>query len=174
MSELERNQPVSRVESLLMSTPTSILQEQESSSCTRLLLALNDVPLTLPPLSPPPRLMQSGVCGCEKGYTEVMTTHGFLDYCTRTPGVDGNKKADVKTNSGRLKPGPSQAKDLFSEWTLRPVGPGTEMEIIRTSRPACLGFFLPLNGPLQFQNHWAGGGIHSRSVFLQGSSLYAV
>uniref|UniRef100_A0A3P8SWS5 Thrombospondin type 1 domain containing 7B n=1 Tax=Amphiprion percula TaxID=161767 RepID=A0A3P8SWS5_AMPPE len=66
----------------------------------------------------------SGVCGCEKGYTEVMTTHGFLDYCTRTPGVDNNKKADVKTNSGRLKPGPSQAKDLFNEWTLRPVGPG--------------------------------------------------
>lgn len=73
-------------------------------------------------------LMQSGVCGCEKGYTEVMTTHGFLDYCTRTPGVDNNKKADVKTNSGRLKPGPSQAQDLFTEWTLRPVGPGTEME----------------------------------------------
>uniref|UniRef100_A0A3B4YAH4 Thrombospondin type-1 domain-containing protein 7A n=1 Tax=Seriola lalandi dorsalis TaxID=1841481 RepID=A0A3B4YAH4_SERLL len=67
---------------------------------------------------------QSGVCGCEKGYTEVMTTHGFLDYCTRTPGVDNNKKADVKTNSGRLKPGPTQAQDLFTEWTLRPVGPG--------------------------------------------------
>ncbi|XP_034041977.1 thrombospondin type-1 domain-containing protein 7B [Thalassophryne amazonica] len=65
----------------------------------------------------------SGVCGCEKGYTEVMTTDGFLDYCTRTPGVDNSKKADVKTNSGRLKPGPSQAQDLFSEWTLRPVGP---------------------------------------------------
>ncbi|XP_065818358.1 thrombospondin type-1 domain-containing protein 7B [Labrus bergylta] len=64
----------------------------------------------------------SGVCGCEKGYTEVMTMHGFLDYCTRTPGVDNNKKADVKTNSGRLKPGPSQAQDLFREWTLRPVG----------------------------------------------------
>uniref|UniRef100_A0A665UXM7 Thrombospondin type-1 domain-containing protein 7A n=1 Tax=Echeneis naucrates TaxID=173247 RepID=A0A665UXM7_ECHNA len=65
----------------------------------------------------------SGVCGCEKGYTEVMTTHGFLDYCTRTPGVDNSKKADVKTNSGRLKPGPSQGQDLLSEWTLRPVGP---------------------------------------------------
>lgn len=77
--------------------------------------------------------MQSGVCGCERGYTEVMTTHGFLDYCTRTPGVDSNKKADVKTNSGRLKPGPSPAQDLFNEWTLRPVGPGTEMEIIYTA-----------------------------------------
>lgn len=93
--------------------------------------------------------MQSGVCGCEKGYTEVMTTHGFLDYCTRTPGVDNNKKADVKTNSGRLKPGPSQAQDLFSEWTLRPVGPGTEMEIIViTAWPACLRSFPPLNQPL--------------------------
>lgn len=92
--------------------------------------------------------MQSGVCGCEKGYTEVMTTHGFLDYCTRTPGVDNNKKADVKTNSGRLKPGPSQAQDLFNEWTLRPVGPGTEMEIIFTAQPACLRSFLPLKQPL--------------------------
>ncbi|MED6280936.1 hypothetical protein CHARACLAT_016142 [Characodon lateralis] len=51
-----------------------------------------------------------------------MTSHGFLDYCTRTPGVDNSKKADVKTNSGRLKPRPSQANDLFSEWTLRPIG----------------------------------------------------
>uniref|UniRef100_A0A3Q4ARY6 Thrombospondin type-1 domain-containing protein 7A n=1 Tax=Mola mola TaxID=94237 RepID=A0A3Q4ARY6_MOLML len=75
----------------------------------------------------------SGVCGCEKGYTEVMTTHGFLDYCTRTPGVESNKKADVKTSSGRLKPGPSQAQDLFNKWTLRPIGPGTEVEIIFTS-----------------------------------------
>lgn len=74
--------------------------------------------------------IQSGVCGCEKGYTEVMTSHGFLDYCTRTPGVDNSKKADVKTNSGRLKPRPSQANNLFSEWTLRPVGPGTEIEIL--------------------------------------------
>lgn len=88
--------------------------------------------------------MQSGVCGCEKGYTEVMTTHGFLDYCTRTPGVDTNKKADVKTNSGRLKPGPSKAQDLFSEWTLRPVGPGTEMEIIFTARPVSQRSSLPL------------------------------
>ncbi|XP_029315244.1 thrombospondin type-1 domain-containing protein 7B isoform X2 [Cottoperca gobio] len=71
----------------------------------------------------------SGVCGCEKGYTEVMTTHGFLDYCTRTPGVDNNKKADVKTNSGRLKPGPSQAQDLFSEWTLQPVGPDGRVKL---------------------------------------------
>ncbi|XP_015252845.1 PREDICTED: thrombospondin type-1 domain-containing protein 7B, partial [Cyprinodon variegatus] len=71
----------------------------------------------------------SGVCGCEKGYTEVMTSHGFLDYCTRTPGVDNSKKADVKTNSGRLKPRPSQANNLFSEWTLRPVGPDGRVKL---------------------------------------------
>ncbi|XP_072300062.1 thrombospondin type-1 domain-containing protein 7B [Eucyclogobius newberryi] len=71
----------------------------------------------------------SGVCGCERGYTEVMSSHGFLDYCTRTPGVDSYKKADVKTNSGRLKPGPAQAQDVFTEWTLRPVGPDGRVKI---------------------------------------------
>ncbi|XP_062313300.1 thrombospondin type-1 domain-containing protein 7B [Osmerus eperlanus] len=70
----------------------------------------------------------NGVCGCEKGYTEVMTTHGFLDYCTKTPGAD-TKKADVKTSSGRLKPGPSQAQDLFIEWSLRPVGPDGRVKL---------------------------------------------
>ncbi len=68
-------------------------------------------------------LFQSGVCGCEKGYTEVMSTHGFLDYCTKTPGAD-NKKADVKTSSGRLKPGTTQIQDFFGEWSLQPLGPG--------------------------------------------------
>ncbi|XP_041940176.1 thrombospondin type-1 domain-containing protein 7B isoform X1 [Alosa sapidissima] len=71
---------------------------------------------------------QSGVCGCERGYTEVMTTHGFLDYCTKTPGAV-NKKADVKTNSGRLKPGPSQIQDFFGEWSLRPVGPDGRIKL---------------------------------------------
>lgn len=94
---------------------------------------------------------QSGVCGCEKGYTEVMTSHGFLDYCTRTPGVDHSKKADVKTNSGRLKPRPSQANDLFSEWTLQPVGPGTEMEIISTDQEAWLQLLPEL--PLKLSLH---------------------
>ncbi|KAM6984977.1 thrombospondin type-1 domain-containing protein 7B [Aplochiton taeniatus] len=70
----------------------------------------------------------SGVCGCEKGYTEVMTTHGFLDYCTKTPGKD-IKKADVKTSSDRLKPGPSQVQDFFGEWTLRPVWPDGRIKL---------------------------------------------
>ncbi|KAI4875451.1 hypothetical protein NFI96_000528 [Prochilodus magdalenae] len=69
-----------------------------------------------------PFMLGSGVCGCEKGYTEVMTTHGFLDYCTKTPGGD-TRKADVKTSSGRLKPGPSHIQDFFSEWSLQPLSP---------------------------------------------------
>ncbi|KAI2660551.1 Thrombospondin type-1 domain-containing protein 7B [Labeo rohita] len=63
---------------------------------------------------------------CKQGYTEVMTTHGFLDYCTKTPGAD-NKKADVKTSSGRLKPGTTQIQDFFGEWSLQPLGPEWKM-----------------------------------------------
>ncbi|XP_060733030.1 thrombospondin type-1 domain-containing protein 7B [Tachysurus vachellii] len=67
---------------------------------------------------------QSGVCGCEKGYTEVMNTHGFLDYCTRTPGGAGDtRKADVKSSSGRVKPGPSQIHEIFGEWSLQALSP---------------------------------------------------
>lgn len=115
-------------------------------------------------------LMQSGVCGCERGYTEVMTTHGFLDYCTRTPGVDNNKKADVKTNSGRLKPGPSQAQDLFTEWTLRPVGPGTEMEIICAAQPvrSLVSFWTCLCSSRITR---PGLGFLSRSMLSVGASL---
>ncbi|MBN3300954.1 THS7B protein, partial [Amia calva] len=65
---------------------------------------------------------QSGVCGCEKGYTEVMTAYGFLDYCTKTPGAD-NKKADVKTSAGKFKPGTSKIQDFFKEWSIQPFGP---------------------------------------------------
>lgn len=96
---------------------SSVLRQWESRPDV---VPVNDILLVLLP-------MQSGVCGCERGYTEVMTTHGFLDYCTRTPGLDSSKKADVKTNSGRAKPRPSQGQDLFNEWTLRPIGPGTQM-----------------------------------------------
>ncbi len=118
---------------------SSVLYQWGSNDLICRVLAVNAVLLASPPNA------QSGVCGCERGYTEVMTTHGFLDYCTRTPGADNNKKADVKTSSGRLKPGPSQAQDLFNEWTLRPVGPGTEMEIICAAQLASLRSFMPLN-----------------------------
>ncbi|XP_035379499.1 thrombospondin type-1 domain-containing protein 7B isoform X3 [Electrophorus electricus] len=76
-----------------------------------------------PPCTKPfSQCKQSGVCGCERGYTEVMTTHGFLDYCTKTPGGD-HRKADVKTSTGRQKPGPSQIQDFFGEWSLQALSP---------------------------------------------------
>nr|XP_023677065.1 thrombospondin type-1 domain-containing protein 7B-like isoform X1 [Paramormyrops kingsleyae] len=71
---------------------------------------------------------QSGVCGCERGYTEVMTTHGFLDYCTKTPGAE-NKKADVKTSSGRVKAGTSPKHGFLSEWTFQPIGPDGRIKL---------------------------------------------
>uniref|UniRef100_A0A8C1Y6H1 Thrombospondin, type I, domain containing 7Bb n=1 Tax=Cyprinus carpio TaxID=7962 RepID=A0A8C1Y6H1_CYPCA len=67
---------------------------------------------------------QNGVCGCEKGFTEVMTSHGFLDYCTRIPGLD-HKKADVKTTAGRLRPEHAWNKNHIKDWALQPLGPGT-------------------------------------------------
>ncbi|XP_076880732.1 thrombospondin type-1 domain-containing protein 7B [Brachyhypopomus gauderio] len=65
---------------------------------------------------------RSGVCVCERGYTEVMTSHGFLDYCTKTPGAD-HKKADVKSVEGRPRPGHMQNQSGIGGWALQPVGP---------------------------------------------------
>ncbi|RXN34302.1 thrombospondin type-1 domain-containing 7B-like protein [Labeo rohita] len=71
---------------------------------------------------------QNGVCGCEKGFTEVMTSHGFLDYCTRTPGLD-HKKADVKTTAGRLRPEHARNKNHIKDWALQPLGPDGRVKL---------------------------------------------
>ncbi|KAK2874094.1 hypothetical protein Q8A67_021247 [Cirrhinus molitorella] len=71
---------------------------------------------------------QNGVCGCEKGFTEVMTSHGFLDYCTRSPGLD-HKKADVKTTAGRLRPEHAQNKNHIRDWALQPLGPDGRVKL---------------------------------------------
>ncbi|XP_016380716.1 thrombospondin type-1 domain-containing protein 7B-like [Sinocyclocheilus rhinocerous] len=69
---------------------------------------------------------QNGVCGCEKGFTEVMTSHGFLDYCTRTPGLD-HKKEDVKTAAGR--PEHAWNKNHIQDWALQPLGPDGRVKL---------------------------------------------
>ncbi|KTF84220.1 hypothetical protein cypCar_00007745 [Cyprinus carpio] len=71
---------------------------------------------------------QNGVCGCEKGFTEVMTSHGFLDYCTRIPGLD-HKKADVKTTAGRLRPEHAWNKNHIKDWALQPLGPDGRVKL---------------------------------------------
>ncbi|XP_046713402.1 thrombospondin type-1 domain-containing protein 7B isoform X2 [Silurus meridionalis] len=63
---------------------------------------------------------QSETCGCEKGFTEVMTSNGFLDYCTKSPGTD-NKKANVKRSGGRLRR--THQQNESRAWTLQPLGP---------------------------------------------------
>ncbi|XP_078408605.1 thrombospondin type-1 domain-containing protein 7B [Cetorhinus maximus] len=65
---------------------------------------------------------QGGVCGCEKGYVEVMTPYGFLDYCTKIPGRE-EKKADVKTSVGKNKLGNSKFQAFFKGWSIDPFDP---------------------------------------------------
>ncbi|XP_068101989.1 thrombospondin type-1 domain-containing protein 7B [Hyperolius riggenbachi] len=61
--------------------------------------------------------MQSGLCGCEDGYTQIMRSSGVLDYCVKVPGSE-SKKADVKTFVGRSKPINSKLPDLFN-WSFQ-------------------------------------------------------
>ncbi|XP_048455532.1 thrombospondin type-1 domain-containing protein 7B [Rhincodon typus] len=65
---------------------------------------------------------QGGVCGCEKGYMEVMTPYGFLDYCTKIPERE-EKKADVKTSVGKNKLGNSKFQSFFKGWSIEPFDP---------------------------------------------------
>ncbi|KAM4697904.1 thrombospondin type-1 domain-containing protein 7B [Rhinophrynus dorsalis] len=65
---------------------------------------------------------QSGVCGCEQGYTEIMRSNGFLDYCLKVPGAEG-KKADVKTFAGKNKPVNSKITEIFKGWSIQPFDP---------------------------------------------------
>ncbi|XP_045154839.1 thrombospondin type-1 domain-containing protein 7B [Echinops telfairi] len=65
---------------------------------------------------------QGGVCGCEKGYTEIMRSNGFLDYCMKVPGSE-DKKADVKNLSGKNRPVNSKIHDIFKGWSLQPLEP---------------------------------------------------
>ncbi|NXP12520.1 THS7B protein, partial [Thinocorus orbignyianus] len=70
---------------------------------------------------------QRGVCGCERGYTEIMRSNGFLDYCMKVPGLE-DKKADVKTNAGKNKPVNSKMHDIFKGWSIQPFNPGEKLK----------------------------------------------
>ncbi|KAM5279638.1 thrombospondin type-1 domain-containing protein 7B [Ctenodactylus gundi] len=65
---------------------------------------------------------QGGVCGCEKGYTEILRSNGFLDYCIKVPGSE-DRKADVKTLSGKNRPVNSKIHDIFKGWSLQLLDP---------------------------------------------------
>ncbi|XP_041102190.1 thrombospondin type-1 domain-containing protein 7A-like isoform X2 [Polyodon spathula] len=95
-------------------------------------------PLTSQPVSdrscdPPCNKPQSyctelGVCGCEVGFTEVMTSDGMLDQCTLIPVLEvptvGDKKADVKTSRAinPTQPSTNQPGRGGRTWFLQPFG----------------------------------------------------
>ncbi|KAJ8267352.1 hypothetical protein COCON_G00125240, partial [Conger conger] len=70
-----------------------------------------------------------GVCGCEEGYTEVLSSDGLLDQCTLIPVLEiptaGVNEADVKTIRAAgptLHPG-NRAGRAARTWFLQPFGP---------------------------------------------------
>ncbi|XP_009998692.1 PREDICTED: thrombospondin type-1 domain-containing protein 7B [Chaetura pelagica] len=71
---------------------------------------------------------QRGVCGCERGYTEIMSSSGFLDYCMKVPGLE-DKKADVKTTAGKNKPVNSKMHDIFKGWSIQPFNPDGKLKL---------------------------------------------
>ncbi|NWX81546.1 THS7B protein, partial [Nothoprocta pentlandii] len=71
---------------------------------------------------------QKGVCGCEQGYTEIMRSNGFLDYCMKVPGLE-DKKADVKTIAGKNKPVNSKMHDIFKGWSIQPFNPDGRLKM---------------------------------------------
>ncbi|XP_025979254.2 thrombospondin type-1 domain-containing protein 7B [Dromaius novaehollandiae] len=71
---------------------------------------------------------QRGVCGCERGYTEIMRSNGLLDYCMKVPGLE-DKKADVKTVAGKNKPVNSKIHDIFKGWSIQPFNPDGRLKI---------------------------------------------
>lgn len=70
------------------------------------------------------------MCGCEEGYTEVMTSDGLLDQCTVIPVLEiptaGDNKADVKTIRAfnPTHPEASTPGRAGRTWFLQPFGPG--------------------------------------------------
>uniref|UniRef100_A0A8C1ZU58 Thrombospondin type-1 domain-containing protein 7A n=1 Tax=Cyprinus carpio TaxID=7962 RepID=A0A8C1ZU58_CYPCA len=72
---------------------------------------------------------EAGVCGCEDGYTEVMTSDGVLDQCTVIPVLEiptaGDSKADVKTIRALNPTQPTANLPGRSgrTWFLQPFGP---------------------------------------------------
>lgn len=88
-----------------------------------------------PPCTKPRSLCtEAGVCGCEEGYTEVMTSDGVLDQCTVIPVLEiptaGDNKADVKTIRAfnPTQPAASAPGRAGRTWFLQPFGPDGKLK----------------------------------------------
>ncbi|XP_029022153.1 thrombospondin type-1 domain-containing protein 7A [Betta splendens] len=78
---------------------------------------------------------EAGVCGCDDGYTEVMTSDGLLDQCTvipvlEIPTVDNNNRAGVKTIRAfnPTQPADGTSGRLGRTWFLQPFGPDGKLK----------------------------------------------
>ncbi|XP_044027484.1 thrombospondin type-1 domain-containing protein 7A [Siniperca chuatsi] len=88
-----------------------------------------------PPCTKPRSLCtEAGVCGCEEGYTEVMTSDGLLDQCTVIPVLEiptaGDNRADVKTIRAfnPTQPAASTPGRVGRTWFLQPFGPDGKLK----------------------------------------------
>ncbi|XP_069791231.1 thrombospondin type-1 domain-containing protein 7B isoform X2 [Narcine bancroftii] len=84
---------------------------------------------------------QGGVCSCEKGYMEVMTPYGFLDYCAKIPMLE-EKKADVKTNMGKNKLSNSKFQGFFKGWSIEPFHPDGKPKVWVYGISAAVGVLI--------------------------------
>ncbi|TDH04501.1 hypothetical protein EPR50_G00153140 [Perca flavescens] len=87
-----------------------------------------------PCIKPRSLCTEAGVCGCEEGYTEVMTSDGVLDQCTVIPVLEiptaGDSKADVKTIRAfnPTQPAASGPGRTGRTWFLQPFGPDGKLK----------------------------------------------
>uniref|UniRef100_A0A8C5DLN0 Thrombospondin type-1 domain-containing protein 7A n=1 Tax=Gouania willdenowi TaxID=441366 RepID=A0A8C5DLN0_GOUWI len=88
-----------------------------------------------PPCTKPRSLCtEAGVCGCEEGYTEVMTSDDLLDQCTVIPVLEiptaGDNKADVKTIRAfnPTQPAANAPGRVGRTWFLQPFGPDGKLK----------------------------------------------
>lgn len=74
--------------------------------------------------------LQAGICMCEEGFTEVLSSTGQLDQCAPIPILEiptaGDKKGDVKTSRAinPTLPTTIQPGRNGRTWYLQPYGPG--------------------------------------------------
>ncbi|XP_051527151.1 thrombospondin type-1 domain-containing protein 7A [Myxocyprinus asiaticus] len=77
---------------------------------------------------------EAGICGCEEGYTEIMTSDGVLDQCTVIPVLEiptvGDSKTDVKTIRALSPTLPTANLPGRSgrTWFLQPFGPDGKLK----------------------------------------------
>ncbi|XP_069050848.1 thrombospondin, type I, domain containing 7Ab [Lepisosteus oculatus] len=77
---------------------------------------------------------EAGVCGCEEGYTEVMTSDGRLDQCTLIPVLEiptgGDRSGDVKTSRAvnPTQASTNQPGRAGRTWFLQPFGPDGKLK----------------------------------------------